>query len=159
MDSNYSKIFQFVYDEEIGSSKNGGYVFHPNDPGGETKYGLSDRGDGVLDGMWYGKPIKDLTKQDMYEALYTRYYVPSGADRLDFPLAACVFDTAVNMGVSKAKRFLKECEGRWGTYLELRSVNYLNIITHNPKLRVFQNGWMNRINRLKTFILVEQPSP
>lgn len=134
----------------------GGYVKHINDPGGETNMGLSDRADGVIDGKYKKLVIKDITRAEAFQAYYDDYWIPSGADELDFPLAACVFDTAVNMGFKKAKRFLDECEGRWGTYLELRSLSYLSLITHNPKLRVFQNGWMNRINKLKTFILANQ---
>lgn len=48
----------------------GGYVNDPTDRGGETKYGISDRRDGVIDGKTDvngdGKPdtrIKDLCRQ------------------------------------------------------------------------------------------------
>lgn len=159
MDSNFTKLMPFIIDIEVGKFPNGGYTNHPDDPGGETKYGISDARDGLKDSLMEKKiPIKDLTLQQAYQEYYEDYYVPSGASELEFPLAACVFDTAVNMGLGKAKRFLKECEGSWKKYLELRAINYSVLVDKNPSLSVFKKGWLNRINHLKTFILLNLTS-
>ena len=37
-------------------------------------------------------------------------------------------------------------------YLELRSAFYEAIIRNNPSQKVFRNGWMNRLNHLKSII-------
>ena len=62
---NYDQAFDKVVGHE------GGYVNHPSDPGGETKFGVSDRADGKIDGYididgdGIGDvPVKKLTIED-----------------------------------------------------------------------------------------------
>jgi len=145
----FTILMKWIAEAEWGNRQDGAYTNDPVDPGGETKFGISKRGNPDLD-------IKNLTLEQATQRYRERYWEGSGANALPFELAACVFDTAVNMGFAKAKRFLKECDGNWGKYLEARSVSYLNIIAHNPSLKKYQNGWLNRINHLKTFVLAHR---
>jgi lysozyme family protein len=64
--------FDEAFDVLIGHE--GGYVNHPGDPGGETKFGISKRAYPALD-------IKALTLGQA-KAIYRRdYWIPAGCDR------------------------------------------------------------------------------
>lgn len=80
-----------------------GYVNNPDDPGGETKYGISKRSYPDLD-------IKNLTKSEALR-IYKRDY----ASKVKFQeialvnpyLALCVLDFAINSGPSRAIKSLQ----------------------------------------------------
>jgi len=79
----------------------GGYVNDPDDPGGETKYGISRRSYPDLD-------IRNLTKAEA-EAIYRRDWwnrYQFGAYP-DGRVAAKIFDLAVNMGARYAHLILQ----------------------------------------------------
>lgn len=79
----------------------GGYVNDPDDPGGETKYGITKRSYPDLD-------IRNLTK-DEAEAIYRRDWwnrYQFGAYP-DGHVAAKIFDLAVNMGALSAHIILQ----------------------------------------------------
>lgn len=82
----------------------GGYVNHPSDPGGETNFGISRRSYPELD-------IKNLTREQAGEIYRRDYWDKIKGDSLPLMLAIFAFDTAVNMGVSKASRMLQEAAG------------------------------------------------
>lgn len=134
----FDSIIAFVLGEE------GGYVNHPSDPGGETKYGISKRSYPAVD-------IKNLTKQDAIE-IYRNDYWHDDWEKLGFPLAACMLDTSINMGYGRAKRFLDACGGSYVQYLQLRIARYKEIVANRPASQVFMKGWMNRMTRLRRFI-------
>lgn len=122
----------------------GGYVNDPKDPGGETKYGISKKAFPNLD-------IKELTLQDAVRIYYDKYWKDEW-NNLGFALAACMLDTAVNMGMGRANEFLKKCNGSHVTYLQLRIAKYKELIEKNPFLKKFEKGWMNRVTDLRRFI-------
>lgn len=78
----------------------GGYVNHPDDPGGETKYGISKRAYPDVD-------IKGLTVEEAGEIYYKDYWCKVGCDDLPEPVALMVFDAAVNMGIRRASKQLQ----------------------------------------------------
>ncbi len=134
----FATIMQFVFKWE------GGYVNDPNDPGGETNYGISKRSYPFVD-------IKNLTKQQAQEIYKKDYWNPDW-EKLGFPLACCMLDTAINMGPRQAKKFLDNCGGYYLTYINLRETRYLEIIANNPRMERYQMGWFNRTNDLRKFI-------
>lgn len=112
----------------------GGYVNDPNDPGGETKYGISKRSYPQLD-------IANLTEAEA-KAIYERdYWQASGADGLPWPLSLVVFDSAVNAGVAKARGWLQTSAGSVGFYLALR----LEFYTKLPHWQHFGAAWSRRV--------------
>ena len=139
MNSNFTLIVNEVLRFE------GGYVNNPNDPGGETNYGISKKSYPSLD-------ILHLSKADAVAIYYRDYWLPSGADSLPFPLAAEVFDCAVNQGMSRAMKWKEQCGGDWRKMSQLRREFYLSLIAKNPKLAVFKNGWLNRLRQLELFV-------
>lgn len=94
--------FDHAFDALI--SHEGGYVWNPADPGGETKFGISKRQYPSLD-------IRNLTLADA-KAIYLRdYWQRAQCDRLPPDLAFDVFDAAVNSGVGTAIRWLQRAAG------------------------------------------------
>ena len=89
--------FQSAFKELIGEE--GGYVFSKDDPGGETKYGITKRTYPQLD-------IKSLTL-DMAKAIYYKdFWLPLG-DQCSTAVRLEVFDFAVNSGIGTAIRKLQ----------------------------------------------------
>ena len=111
----------------------GGYSNDPNDPGGETKFGISKRSYPNLD-------IKNLTVKQAKEIYFQNYWLKAGCDKLTSPLDIIVFDTAVNMGVSRAKEFLG-VSADWRDYLIRRIVFYAGLGT----AKLYIRGWVNRV--------------
>lgn len=93
--SNFAKALEVVLHHE------GGYVNHPNDPGGETIYGISRRSH---PDVWAkGRP----TMEDAQRIYHRDYWLPIKADSLPFPVALMVFDAAVNAGNRRAAMLLQ----------------------------------------------------
>lgn len=123
----------------------GGYSFNPNDPGGETKWGISKRYHPNVD-------IKNLTQQQAYDIYLNEYWNPIGGDNLPYPLCVVAFDTAVNPGLGDALKWLKLSQGQtWTGLLQLRRNNYQNLVSSNPSKRVDLKGWLNRCNDLQKY--------
>lgn len=91
----------------------GGYVDHPDDPGGATNRGITQR---VLQEWRAGRIVtKDDVKllgEDEARAIYVhRYWMPIRGDELPRALAFVTMDAAVNSGVSRAARWLQQAVG------------------------------------------------
>jgi lysozyme family protein len=78
----------------------GGYVNDPNDPGGETNFGISKRAYPNVD-------IAGLTEGAALQIYYDDYWVKSGCSALPRGLDLWVFDGAINHGVSEAVKLLQ----------------------------------------------------
>ena len=78
----------------------GGYVDHPSDPGGETKYGISKRAYPDLD-------IANLSEEDAASIYKRDYWDRIKGDDLPASVACVVVDYAVNSGVSRASKALQ----------------------------------------------------
>ncbi len=94
----FEKAFNFVINAE------GGYVNHPKDPGGETKFGISKRTYPFLD-------IKNLTLDKAKELYFMDYWEKVKADALPSTIQLAVFDAAVNQGPAFAVGTLQACLG------------------------------------------------
>jgi lysozyme family protein len=81
-------------------SAEGGLVDDASDPGGLTKFGISQRAYPNLN-------IRELTLDDA-KALYRKdYWYPCSCDQLPGGVALIVFDAAVNQGVGRSIRMLQ----------------------------------------------------
>ena len=89
-------------------SKEGGYVNHPADKGGATKYGITQKTlsryleTAVTIDMVKGLDLE--TARDIYEL---KYYRAPRIDRLPQDLQPFLFDCAVNHGPRRAIKFLQ----------------------------------------------------
>jgi len=137
----------------------GGYVHDPDDPGGETKYGISKRAYPEVD-------IAGLTRQQAIFLYHRDYWLTTKSDILPPGIAALVFDAAVNHGPAIAIRMLQrsigtKADGRIGPktiaavhqrkaartiaeYSARRAVYYHDIIRRRPTSRKYLLGWMRR---------------
>jgi lysozyme family protein len=89
---------------EILIGHEGGYVDHPDDPGGETKYGISKRSYPEVN-------IAALTL-DKAKAIYREdYWDRVRADELPSELRFLLFDGAVNAGVAQSIKWLQRAAG------------------------------------------------
>ena len=101
--------FDTAFDRLLGHE--GGYVNDPEDPGGETNWGISKRSYPHVD-------IKNLTREGA-KAIYLRdFWSVLGAEAHP-ALKFQVFDFAVNSGISTALRKLQLAvrvadDGHWG---------------------------------------------
>ncbi|KQM87240.1 hypothetical protein ASE67_05805 [Sphingomonas sp. Leaf23] len=87
--------------------REGGYVDHPADRGGPTRYGITQA---VARGEGYTGPIRDLPRPlaaRIYRARYWHAPNFAGVATRAPLLAAELFDTGVNMGPAVAATFLQ----------------------------------------------------
>lgn len=138
----YTKIINFIIQLEVGPYKNGGYTNDPVDPGGETKWGISKQANPTVD-------IKNLTRDQAVEIYKTKYWKDEW-EKLGFPLAVCMMDTAVNGG--NGQKMLEESGRNYIQFLQLRLARYAALIAKNPALAKYRNGWNNRIRDLRRWI-------
>jgi lysozyme family protein len=82
----------------------GGYVNNPNDPGGETNWGISKRSYPNLD-------IANLTRDQAAQIYYTDLWTPLNGDTLADGVAFQLFDFAVNSGIQTAIRAYQRALG------------------------------------------------
>ncbi len=86
----------------------GGYSNHPNDPGGETMWGITKK---VAQENGYIGAMRDLPV-DVAKTIYRRkYWDPVRADELPSALRYAVFDAAVNSGPKRAVEWLQAAVG------------------------------------------------
>ena len=151
----------------------GGFVDHPNDRGGGTNKGVTQR---VYDSWRHrqNSPVQDvklITDGEVYAIYLCDYWLPARCDRLTTALSTVQFDTAVNMGAERAVRFLQAAagchvDGDFGpvteraivgcdpytmiaAYCHRREAFYIGLARDSPKLAVFLKGWLNRLNALR----------
>ena len=82
----------------------GGYVNDPNDPGGETNFGISKRSYPQCD-------IANLTVEKAGTIYKMDYWDTTNCERLSPAIRLLVFDCAVNQGVRRAVKFMQEVAG------------------------------------------------
>lgn len=94
--------FDDAFKDLIGHE--GGYIHHPRDPGGETKYGITRR-------SYPNEDIRGMTL-DRAKAIYRRdFWDAVRGDEMPYPVAFNVFDGAVNSGVRTSARWLQQAVG------------------------------------------------
>lgn len=99
---NFDEAFHHLLGHE------GGYVNHPDDPGGETNWGVTKV---VARAHGYQGLMKDMPV-DVAKAIYKKsYWTPVRADELPPAIRYAVFDAAVNSGVGTSVRWLQQSVG------------------------------------------------
>jgi len=149
--------------------REGGYVDHPADRGGPTRYGitlatLADwRNRKVTD-----EDVKNISETEAREIYRQRYLIAPGLHKIqDEKVKALAVDCAVNHGPRNAVKMLQEAahvfaDGVLGPKTEYavnrmdasalyrrlcaeRAKFYGRLITKDPSQAVFAAGWMNRL--------------
>ena len=168
---NYNKYFNQAM--KLIFQFEGSYVNDPNDPGGETKYGISKQAYPNLD-------IKNLTKEQAKEIYYKDYWLKSHCDKIIYPVNIMAFDTAVNMGKRTAIKLLQTAikqqisqivvDGLYGPkthnymllcnketllidYAFFRTKKYIYLTMRNKQLHKFLYGWTKRVYKVYKFCI------
>lgn len=164
MTENFDKCFELMIAHE------GGYVDHPQDPGGRTNLGVTQR---VWE-EWLGRPVSEKEMRAltpvMVKPLYKRkYWDAVRADDLAAGVDYCVFDTAVNSGPGRAIKFLQSCvgttpDGSFGPrtlaavkeaekdpakLIEQYCAERLEFLQSLKTFQTFGRGWSKRVQEVK----------
>lgn len=154
----------------------GGFVNHPQDPGGMTNLGVTR----ATWESWIGRhpteaEMRSLTRAQVAPVYRKNYWDAVQCDALPPALALCVFDFAVNAGPARAARFLQQMvgapvDGRVGpqtiaavtaalgrsgpgglirAYQELRRSYYRQL----SKFATFGRGWLRRVDEVEATAL------
>jgi len=162
----FEKAFEYVIRNE------GGYIFDNNDPGGETKFGISKRSYPALN-------IKDLTLEDAKKIYYRDFWQKGRFEEILNDLVSTqLFDLSINLGIRAAVIVLQRAlrsvgktvqeDGLMGpetlsaaTKSEPRCLlaaikseaagYYRQIAAKNPSQQKFLKGWLNRAYKVILF--------
>jgi lysozyme family protein len=153
--------FDEAFHELLGHE--GGYSDHPDDPGGETMWGVTEA---VAKANGYYGPMKDLPV-DFAKAIYKKdYWDKVRADAMPEFIRYALFDAAVNSGPEQAIQWLQRTvgetvDGKLGPKtlaavakadpeaVEARMLGYrLLFMTDLKNWRSFNRGWAKRIAQL-----------
>jgi lysozyme family protein len=152
----FDEIIEVVLEHE------GGYVNDPDDPGGETNFGIAKRSHSDVD-------IKNLTKEGAKEIYKKEYWDKNKVESLPEDLWHIYFDMCVNQGKSRAVKIIQRAVNSKGGSLtvdggmgpmtiaaigkfrvELDRVRayrvkyYADLVTRKPDLEKFYFGWFRR---------------
>jgi lysozyme family protein len=102
--------YTFLSDMQFVLKWEGGLTDDPDDPGGRTNKGITQR---EYDNYrkQTGLPIQDVAQisdDEVYEIYYNNFWKATKCDGLPSPLRLVVFDTAVNMGVGTSIKLLQQ---------------------------------------------------
>lgn len=88
--------------------REGGYVNHPNDRGGPTNYGITQRTLSKYEGREVSlEEVRHMTRELAMEIYKQNYYKAPRIDMLPPDMQAQVFDIAVNSGPRRAVKMLQ----------------------------------------------------
>ena len=149
--SNFDKCLQIILHHE------GGYVNHPEDPGGMTNLGVTKR---VYED-WVGYAVSEHTMQNLTEEDVAPIYKKNYWDRMkgdDLPegLNLCVFDFGVNAGTGRAAKYLQTMigtvvDGGIGP-MTLRALDeHVSLIGLQETIVKYQENRQRYYEKLKTF--------
>ena len=163
----FDTIIEYVFASE------GGYVDHPDDPGGATNMGITL---GTLS-TWRGRKVtkaevKNLTKSEAKEIYKKLYWLPVGGDALPAGLNYAVLDYAVHSGPDRAVRALQKLVGatvdgivgpdtlkKVSAASDLRTVvnryidDRLTFLKGRKTWNTFGKGWKARIDKVRKLSL------
>lgn len=154
--------FDEAFTELLGHE--GGYSDHPDDPGGKTMWGVTEK---VARAKGYTGDMKDLPVEFAKTKVYKPdYWDKVRADEVPAPIRYALFDAAVNSGPAQAIKWLQRTvgvadDGKFGPKtleavlkadpeaVEARMLGYrLMFMTDLGNWRSFNRGWAKRIATL-----------
>lgn len=132
--SNFDAAFSIVVGIE------GGYVNDPQDPGGETKYGISKR-------RYPNEDIPNLTLERAKFLFQRDYWNAHGCEQVGWTEALLVFDCAVNGG--PAARWLQMYSGQSAQDFAINfQAEHVQYLTSLPTWSHEARGWARRLLRV-----------
>ena len=157
----------------------GGYVNHPDDRGGATNFGVTQK---TYDEYRTknNKPYQDVLhiKQEEINLIYFDYWRAASCDKIEKShpyTAGAVFDCSINSGPKQAIRILQKVlkaspvDGIVGNitldrlhsksdiiliqeYNDARQDFFIDLVINRPNQIVFLKGWLRRLNHLRRLL-------
>lgn len=142
---------------ELMLQHEGGYVNHPEDPGGATNKGVIQR---VYDAYRRNKglstrSVREITNAEVFEIYDQQYWDTVKADRLPAGVDYAVFDYAVNSGTVRAIKDLQRTvgapvDGGIGD-VTIAAVNAACAVDEEKLIRDYCNRRMGFLKSLRTY--------
>lgn len=156
----------------------GGFVNHPNDKGGATNYGITQKTLSGFRGYQVSiDDVKNLTKDEAGKIYHREYWIPAQLSHVKDPFLACILmDQAVNRGVpamaktlqktlndefkfslvvdgilgSRSQQAIAQCDVNMLAIQFIKETQkfYLELIKRDSTQAVFLNGWLARTWKL-----------
>jgi len=142
MTNRFLEFIPFIFKWE------GGYDNDPDDPGGETHYGIDKRSHPDVD-------IKSLTREAAQRIYWEDYWVKNDCESRSFPLGEVFFNACVNCGAGRARKLLVSSATSAGEFLDNQEAFYHRLVESRPTLRKYLKGWLNRTTDLRKVLGVE----
>lgn len=134
----------------------GGFSNHPEDPGGQTRYGITKQ---VAEANGYSGDMRELPKSKAIDIYKSQYWAPIKAAQLPAHIRFHVFDAAVNSGPMQAVRWLQEaCDVKTDGIIGPKTLEAaknasaarysairLRFMTNLSSWSAFGKGWARRI--------------
>jgi lysozyme family protein len=162
MISNWDNAFKLMLKSE------GGFVNHPNDPGGMTNLGVTK----ATWENWVGREsdeveMRGLTPEKVEPLYKKKYFDAVRGDELPMGLDYLMFDFAVNAGAGRAIKTLQTAvgvtpDGGFGpmTMAAVQAVDPVDLIERFSQAKedfyrslttfsTFGKGWLNRVAQVK----------
>ena len=162
MNSNWQTSFKLMLKSE------GGYVYHPSDPGGRTNLGVTQ----ATWENWIGRQsdeaeMRGLTPEKVEPLYKKKYWDAVRGDELPVGLDYLMFDFAVNAGAGRAIKTLQTAvgvtpDGGFGpmTMAAVQAVDPVELIERFSQAKedfyrslitfaTFGKGWLNRVADVK----------
>ena len=157
--------FNDIIDDVLQSEGGPKITKDPLDPGGTTKYGISQRAYPDLD-------IEKLTEKDAKDIYYNDYWIPSKASKVPVQIREIYFDMVVNFGRRGAVKVLQQASNAKNTFkiavdggigpatlgackhLEperlraYRTLKFAKIVIKKPSQEKYWFGWFRRSLRV-----------
>jgi lysozyme family protein len=135
---------------------------NPNDHGGLTKYGITQK-------TWYAywvrktypsdklpQNVRDITRDQAINFYYSEFWLAGGMNKMPAEIAPAVFDFAINSGLRRALAYYgllklkgNETAGQLrrarNNYVAMRGRFLMNICQRDHTQITFVEGWFNRI--------------
>ena len=143
----------FLRCNAITAAWEGGWSNHAADPGGKTMYGITEKvwiAWNKAKGILKPKPVRQITRAEAEEIYYHEYWLAAGCNKLNPGVDLCTYDSSVNSGVSRGRKWLLASIG--GTDLEtIRKMcaKRTAFVRALKNFAVFGKGWINRFTDIE----------
>jgi lysozyme family protein len=151
-------------------SVEGGYANDPDDRGGATRFGISQRSYPEID-------LDSLTRADAEDIYWRDYWCPAACDLVPEPIGLALFDGAVQHGVSQSVKLMQDAlhvraDGINGPitraavakgsiewiseqHLLARALLYHDLTIADSSQARFLPGWLRRLFQLQRIMWIE----
>jgi lysozyme family protein len=134
----FRKFIPFIFEWE------GGYDNDPDDPGGETKYGIDKRSHPK-------ENIRALTRERAQEIYWNEYWLKGGCEEVPYPLGEVQFNCNVNAGFGRTDKILASIHpDTAANFIDEQERFYRRLVEARPKSRKYLKGWLNRTHALRS---------